>query len=58
MRRSPEPTHLERDHVDPCANGGQTTFENLASPCWPHHRTKTDRDRKAGLLRGKPRGPD
>jgi hypothetical protein len=50
--------HLERDHVDPCANGGQTTFENLASPCWPHHRAKTERDRKAGLLRGKPRGPD
>ena len=50
--------HLERDHLDPCANGGQTTFENLASPCWPHHRTKTERDRKAGLLRGQPRGPD
>jgi hypothetical protein len=50
--------HLEQDHVDPCANGGQTSFENLASPCWPHHRTKTERDRKAGLLRGKPRGPD
>jgi hypothetical protein len=50
--------HLEQDHLDPCANGGQTTFENLASPCWPHHRTKTERDRKAGLLRGQPRGPD
>ena len=50
--------HLERDHIDPCANGGQTTFENLASPCWPHHRTKTERDRKAGLLHGQPRGPD
>lgn len=49
--------HLERDHIDPCANGGKTTYENLASPCWPHHRTKTERDRKAGLLRGKPRGP-
>jgi hypothetical protein len=50
--------HLERDHINPCANGGQTTFENLATPCWPHHRTKTERDRKAGLLRGQPRGPD
>ena len=50
--------HLEQDHIDPCANGGQTTFENLASPCWPHHRIKTDRDRKAGLLHGQPRGPD
>jgi HNH endonuclease len=50
--------HLERDHIDPCANGGKTTYENLASPCWPHHRFKTERDRKAGLLRGQPRGPD
>jgi hypothetical protein len=50
--------HLERDHIDPCANGGQTTFENLATPCWPHHRAKTERDRKAGLFRGQPRGPD
>ncbi len=50
--------HLERDHIDPCANGGQTSYTNLASPCWPHHRVKTERDRKAGLLRGKPRGPD
>ena len=50
--------HLERDHIDPCANGGMTTYENLGSPCWPHHRIKTERDRKAGLLRGKPRGPD
>ena len=50
--------HLERDHIDPCANGGQTSLANLASPCWPHHRVKTEQDRKAGLLRGKPRGPD
>jgi hypothetical protein len=50
--------HLERDHVDPCANGGMTSYENLGSPCWPHHRMKTERDRKAGLLQGKPRGPD
>jgi HNH endonuclease len=50
--------HLERDHIDPCANGGKTSYENLGSPCWPHHRTKTERDRKAGLLRGKPRAPD
>src|SRR6185295_14166538 len=21
--------HLERDHIDPCANGGKTTYENL-----------------------------
>jgi hypothetical protein len=52
--------HLERDHLDPCANGGKTSYENLAPRCWPHHRTKTERDRKAGLLNGNPRarGPD
>jgi hypothetical protein len=50
--------HIERDHIDPCANGGKTSYANLGTPCWPHHRIKTERDRKAGLLRGKPRGPD
>jgi hypothetical protein len=50
--------HLERDHINPCANGGQTSFENLGSPCWPHHCIKTERDRKAGLIRGQTRGPD
>jgi len=50
--------HLETDHIDPCANGGKTTYKNLASPCWPHHRDKTERDRQAGLLTRKPRGPD
>jgi hypothetical protein len=50
--------HLERDHVDPCANGGLTTYENLAFRCWPHHRAKTERDRRAGLHRSQPRGPD
>ena len=43
--------HLERDHVDPCANGGQTSFANLVWRCWPHHRAKTERDRTAGRLR-------
>jgi hypothetical protein len=52
--------HLERDHIDPCANGGKTSYENLASPCWPHHQFKTERDRKRGLLDRRPRsrGPD
>jgi hypothetical protein len=50
--------HLEWDHIDPCAHGGETSYDNLATRCWPHHRTKTERDGKAGLLRGKPRGPD
>ena len=41
---------LEWDHVDPVANGGPTSFENLHPRCWPHHRAKTERDRQAGLL--------
>ena len=42
--------HLEWDHVDPVANGGETSFDNLKPRCWPHHRDKTERDRAAGLL--------
>jgi len=41
---------LEWDHVDPVANGGPTSFDNLAPRCWPHHRAKTERDRAAGRL--------
>jgi Domain of unknown function (DUF222)/HNH endonuclease len=41
---------LEWDHVDPVANGGSTSFDNLQPRCWPHHRDKTERDRRAGLL--------
>ena len=41
---------LEWDHVDPVANGGATSYENIKPRCWPHHRAKTDRDRAAGLL--------
>ena len=44
--------HLEWDHVDPVANGGMTSFANLAARCWPHHRAKTERDRATGLLHG------
>ena len=47
--------HLEWDHVNPVANRGPTSFENLRPRCWPHHREKTERDRAAGLLGG--RGP-
>jgi hypothetical protein len=50
--------HLEFDHIDPVANDGPTAYANLEPLCWPHHQMKTLRDRKAGLLRGKPRGPD
>ena len=41
---------LEWDHVDPVANGGPTSYDNLRARCWPHHRTKTERDRQVGLL--------
>lgn len=41
---------LEWDHVDPLANGGPTSYDNLRARCWPHHRAKTERDRAAGLL--------
>jgi hypothetical protein len=43
---------LEWDHVDPRANQGVTSYENLEPRCWPHHREKTERDRRTGLLRG------
>jgi hypothetical protein len=43
---------LEWDHVDPVANRGPTSYKNLKPRCWPHHREKTERDRRAGLLDG------
>jgi hypothetical protein len=51
--------HLQWDHTDPVANGGKTSYENLKPLCLPDHLDKTERDRKAGLLRGKrnERGP-
>jgi hypothetical protein len=50
--------HLEWDHVDPSANWGPTSYDNLKPRCYPHHQEKTARDRKAGLLKGRGRGPD
>jgi hypothetical protein len=51
--------HLQRDHIDPVANGGLTTYLNNQPLCPPDHRTKTEQDRKAGLLhRQRPRAPD
>jgi len=47
--------HLEQDHFDPVANGGLTSIYNMGPKCKPHHRVKTEQDRKAGLLRGKRR---
>jgi hypothetical protein len=46
--------HLEWDHVNPVANGGPTSYDNLKPRCWPHHQAKTERDRQAGLLSGPP----
>jgi hypothetical protein len=50
---------LEFDHVEPCADGGKTSFANLKPECRPHHWSKTERDRSAGRLGGKrrPRAP-
>ena len=45
--------HLEWDHVNPRANGGPTSYENLRPRCWPHHQENPERDRKAGLLQGR-----
>jgi hypothetical protein len=50
--------HLEWDHVDPRANHGPTSYDNLKPRCYPHHQEKTARDRRAGLLRGERKGPD
>jgi hypothetical protein len=51
--------HVQDDHIDPVANGGLTSYVNYQPLCPPDHRIKTERDRKAGLLRrGKPRAPD
>jgi hypothetical protein len=50
--------HLEWDHVDPSANWGPTSYDNLKPRCYPHHQQKTARDRQAGLLKGRGPGPD
>jgi len=49
---------LESDHVNPVANGGATSYENLRDRCWPCHRAKTEADRKAGLLNSDRDDPD
>lgn len=48
---------LEWDHVDPVANRGPTSADNLVPLCAPHHREKTARDRAAGLLGPNPPCP-
>ncbi len=47
--------HLQRDHIDPVANGGLTSYANNQPLCPPDHRIKTEHDRRAGLLRRKKR---
>ena len=41
---------LQWDHINPVANRGPTSFDNLAGRCWIDHQAKTERDRQAGLL--------
>lgn len=48
---------FQRDHVDPRANGGETSLANLEPRCPPCHRAKTERDREAGLLGPTPKRP-
>lgn len=55
---------LEYDHVVPVAAGGPTAYDNLEARCFLCHKAKTEKDRKAGLLRaaptshGRPIGPE
>ncbi len=46
---------LERDHIDPVANGGITSKDNTDPRCRPCHVEKTKRDVAAGLITGVPR---
>ena len=48
---------LEDDHEDPLAHTGPTSLSNLKPRCYPCHREKTERDRRAGLLRRKRPAP-
>jgi hypothetical protein len=41
---------LEWHHVDPVANGGVTSKEQLQALCKPHHVEETERQRAAGLF--------
>ena len=41
---------LQYDHIDPVANQGETSDQNIQALCYDCHQRKTDRDRKAGLL--------
>ncbi len=45
---------LQWDHVNPVNNQGPTAYHNLQARCWSDHHEKTERDRRAGLLRPQP----
>jgi 5-methylcytosine-specific restriction endonuclease McrA len=47
----------ENDHVEPYASGNPSSLDNFEHRCWPCHEKKTERDRKAGKLGKKKRGP-
>ena len=50
---------LQLDHVDPVANGGPTSYQNLKPRCYTDHQAKTERDRRGGLLGpNAPRAPN
>jgi hypothetical protein len=46
---------LEWDHDQPVAAHGPTSYDNLKPRCRPHHRDKTERDRRRSRS---PTGPD
>jgi hypothetical protein len=48
---------LEYDHINPVANNGEKSYENIEARCWADHQAKTERDRQAGLLGPNPPGP-
>ncbi|HVC14947.1 MAG TPA: DUF222 domain-containing protein [Acidimicrobiales bacterium] len=50
---------LQRDHEDPVANNGPTSYGNVRDLCYHCHTEKTERDRARGFLgpRAKARGP-
>jgi 5-methylcytosine-specific restriction endonuclease McrA len=43
--------HLELDHVDPVARGGQATVDNLRLRCRPHNQLEAERMFGAGFMK-------
>ena len=41
---------LQRDHINPVANHGPTSYSNTDPRCYTCHEEKTEQDRQAGLL--------